>query len=217
MVIPKIYYQYELAHFKGNMGHDATSDGKGWYDGRRVRKYIDNSIVPLYPKLEDTKGKRVMLKVDSGPGRNRRDLIMKCRFRGLYLYSSLPNATSVQQETDRNYGPFKSVVRNNLREISSAFYAANLSIPLNTSTFGLIVYDGTIPVGTRSTITCRNALAETFDVASNKNSWSEVSVVPHTRKCLTNSKVRHDGTDERDPNLMPTRTSSPKMTTAPPS
>jgi hypothetical protein len=26
MVIPSIYYQYELAHFKGNMGHDATSD-----------------------------------------------------------------------------------------------------------------------------------------------------------------------------------------------
>ncbi len=29
MVIPKIYYQYELAHFKGNMGHDATSDVVG--------------------------------------------------------------------------------------------------------------------------------------------------------------------------------------------
>ena len=25
--------------------------------------------------------------------------------------------------------------------------------------------------------------------------------MPHTRKCLTNSKVRHDGTDERDPNF----------------
>jgi len=25
--------------------------------------------------------------------------------------------------------------------------------------------------------------------------------VPHTRKCLTNSKVRHDGTDERDPDF----------------
>ncbi len=174
---------------------------KGGMTDVEFEKYIDNSIVPLYPKLEDTKGKRVMLKVDSGPGRNGRDLIMKCRFRGLYLYPSLPNATSVQQETDRNYGPFKSVVRNNLREISSAFYAANLSIPLNTSTFGLIVYGGTIPVGTRSTITCRNALAETFDVASNKNSWSEVGAVPHTRKCLTNSKVRHDGTDERDPNF----------------
>jgi hypothetical protein len=26
-------------------------------------------------------------------------------------------------------------------------------------------------------------------------------VVPHTRKCLTNSKVRHDGTDKRDLNF----------------
>jgi hypothetical protein len=126
---------------------------------------------------------------------------MKCYFRGLYVYPSLPNATSVQQEPDRNYGLFKSVVCNNLREISSAFYAADLSIPLNTSTFGLIIYVGTIPVGTRTTITCRNALSEAFDAASNKNSWSKVGAVPHTRKCLTNSKVRHDGTDERDPNF----------------
>ena len=174
---------------------------KGGMTDVEFEKYIDTSIVPLFPDLEDTKGKRVLLKVDSGLGCNGRDLLMKCRFCGLYVYPSLPNATSVQQETDRNYGPFKSVVRNNLREISSAFYVANLSIPLNTSTFGLIVYGGTIPVGTRSTITCRNALTETFDAASNKNSWSEVGAVPHTRKCLTNSKVRHDGTDERDPNF----------------
>ena len=102
---------------------------------------------------------------------------------------------------DLNYGLFKSVIRNNLREISSAFYPADLSIPLNTSTFGLIVYGGTIPVGTTLTITCQNALTKTFDAASNKNLWSKFGVVPHTRKCLTNSKVRHDGTDERDPNF----------------
>ncbi len=24
-----MYYQYELAHYKGNMGHDATSDAPG--------------------------------------------------------------------------------------------------------------------------------------------------------------------------------------------
>ena len=176
---------------------------KGRYDGRQVRiKYIDNSIIPLYPDLEDTPGKHVLLKVDSGPGRNERELLGKYRcFRGLYIYPGLPNATSVQQEMDLNYGPFKSVVRNNLREISSAFYAADLSIPLNTSTFGLIVYGDTIPVGTTSTITCQNALAETFDAASNKHSWSKVGAVPHTRKCLTNLKVRHDGTDKRDPNF----------------
>ncbi len=33
-------------------------------------KYINNSIVPLYPDLEDMPGKQVLLKVDSGPGRN---------------------------------------------------------------------------------------------------------------------------------------------------
>jgi hypothetical protein len=26
-----MYYQYELAHFKGNMGHDATSDDRPGY------------------------------------------------------------------------------------------------------------------------------------------------------------------------------------------
>ncbi len=173
---------------------------KGGMMDDEFEKYIDNSIVPLYPNLEDMPGKRVLLKVDSGPGCNGRDLLMKCQFRGLYIYPSLPNATSVQQETDLNYGPFKSVVPKNLKEISSAFYAADLPIPLNTSTFGLIVHGGTIPVGT-STITCRNALVETFDVASNKNLWREVGAVPHTRKCLTNLKVRHDVTDERDPNF----------------
>ncbi len=31
--------------------------------------------------------------------------------------------------------------------------------------------------------------------------WREVGGVLHTRKCLTNSKVRHDEMDERDPNF----------------
>ena len=80
-------------------------------------KYIETSIVPLYPDLQDTPGKRVLLKVDSSPGCNGRELLMKCRFCGLYIYPGLPNATSVQQETDHNYGLFKGVVRDNLKKI----------------------------------------------------------------------------------------------------
>ncbi len=38
-------------------------------------------------------------------------------------------------------------------------------------------------------------------MVSNKNSWREVGAVPHTRKCLTNSKVRHNRTDKRVPNF----------------
>ena len=207
----KVRYEF-LTHILDTRGRFGCEEERSWpctigmnekggMTDDEFEKYIDNSIVPLYPDMEDTPGKRVLLKVDSGPGRNGRELLMKCRFRGLYLYPGLPNATSVQQETDHNYGPFKGVVRNNLKKISTSFYAAGLTIPLNTTTFGLIVYGGTIPVGPSTTITCRNALAETFDVKSNLTSWREVGAVPHTRKCLTNSKVRHDGTDERDPNF----------------
>jgi hypothetical protein len=53
---------------------------KDGMNNQEFDKYINNSIVPLYPDLEDTPGKRVLLKVDSGPGRNGRDLLNKARF-----------------------------------------------------------------------------------------------------------------------------------------
>ena len=56
---------------------------KGGMTDVKFKKYIDISIVSLFPELEDTKGKRVLLKVDSSSGRNGRDLLMKCHFRGL--------------------------------------------------------------------------------------------------------------------------------------
>jgi hypothetical protein len=99
-----------------------------------------------------------------------------------------------------NYCPFKSIVRNNLKQISSAFHAAGEVIPLGVSTYGLIVYGGTILVG-KTDLTCRNALDDTFDVTSNLYSWSKVSAVPHTRKCLSNPMVHHNGTDKRNPNF----------------
>jgi hypothetical protein len=34
-----------------------------------------------------------------------------------------------------------------------------------------------------------------------ENAWSEVGVIPFTKKCLTNKKVRHDGTDKDYPNF----------------
>ena len=65
---------------------------KGGMTNDEFKTYIDNSIISLYPDLEDTPGKRVLLNVDSGPGHNGRELLVKCRFRGLYIYPGLPNA-----------------------------------------------------------------------------------------------------------------------------
>ena len=48
-------------------------------------RYIKNSVI-------QGPGKRVLLKVDSGPGCNGRDLILIAQFWGVYIYPGLPNA-----------------------------------------------------------------------------------------------------------------------------
>jgi hypothetical protein len=172
---------------------------KGGMNDEESDKYIDNSIVPLYPDLENMPGKQVLLKVDtSSPGRNGRDLLNKARFREVYIFPGLPNATSVQQETDMNYGPFKSVVRSNLKNIATASFSAQKLMKLGLSTFGFIVYGGVCPI---SKVVCENAVNSTFKVKSNQHSWTEVGAVLFTMKCLENKKVGHDGTDRDDPNF----------------
>jgi hypothetical protein len=136
--------------------------------------------------------------VDSGLGRNRRDLLNKARFQGVYLFPGLPNATSVQQETDINYGRFKSVVRSNLKKIATACFSAHKLMKLGPSTFGLIVYGGVCAI---SNVVCKNAVNSAFNVKSNLHLWAEVGAVPFTMKCLVNKKVGHDRTDRDDPNF----------------
>ena len=41
---------------------------KAGMNAEDFHKYIEKSILPLYPDVEDKPGKRVFLKVDSGPG-----------------------------------------------------------------------------------------------------------------------------------------------------
>ncbi len=167
-------------------------------NNKEFNKYIDNSIVPLYPDLEDMPRKQVLLEVDSGPGCNGRDLLNKARFRGVYLFPGLPNATSVQQERDINYGPFKFVVHSNLKKITTACFLAQKSMKLGLSTFGLIVYGSVCPI---SNVVCKNAVNSAFNVESNLHLWAEVGAVPFTMKCLVNKKVGHNRTDRYNPNL----------------
>jgi hypothetical protein len=58
--------------------------------------------MPLFPDVEDKPGKCVLLKVDSGPGRNCMDILCKARYCSIMIFPGLPNVTSVEQETDHN-------------------------------------------------------------------------------------------------------------------
>ena len=49
-----------------------------------------------------------MLKVDSGTGHINSNLLAYARNLVLIIYPSVRNNTAVTQETDQNYGPFKT-------------------------------------------------------------------------------------------------------------
>jgi len=151
----KLRYDFclDIKNTRGQFGHDEVQEWpcgigmneKGGINDEEFCKYLNNTIYPLFPDTEDVPGKRVLLKVDSGPGRNCMDLLVKARFCGLYIFPGLPNATSVQQETDRNYGPFKGVIHQNLDAIASRCFTNKVTISLSTSTIGIIVYGGVCP------------------------------------------------------------------------
>ena len=56
---------------------------KGGMDDDEFEKYLKNSIIPLYPDALDVPGKRVMIKVDSGPGRMNIELLAELRLLGI--------------------------------------------------------------------------------------------------------------------------------------
>ena len=87
---------------------------KGWMDDEEFEKYLMNSIVPLFPHAKDKNGHCVLINVDSGPGRLSLKLLTKLRLLGFILYPCVPNMTHVMQETDQNYGPFKTQFLKNL-------------------------------------------------------------------------------------------------------
>jgi hypothetical protein len=66
----------EVREWPGTIGMNK----KGGINDNEFNKYIDNSIVLLFPNLKDVPDKRMLLKVDSSPGRNGTALLLKVHF-----------------------------------------------------------------------------------------------------------------------------------------
>ena len=98
--------------------------------------------MPLYPDAADVPGKRVMIKIDSGPGRNNEDMLVSLRLRGFYLLTGLPNSTHVTQETDQNYGMFKTYQRSNLEVLTAL--CIRFRTTLTVSDLVTIVFGGQV-------------------------------------------------------------------------
>ena len=150
-------------------------------------KYIANAILPLFPDIEDAPLKRVIVKADSGPGRMNVDMLARLRLQGLYMVPGVPNTTGVTQETDQNYGPFKSGYRSNIRQLSQARYEKELSI--HVTDLPLLVFGGTCQ---RTGVQLMDTFNQAFSVETNLSSWKKRGAVPLTRSPLLSKNVRHE-------------------------
>ena len=70
-------------------------NAKSGIDAVEYSKYLQTSAMPLCPDAQDTPGNKVLIIVDSGPGRLDLDMLATLRARGFYLIADVPNTTHV--------------------------------------------------------------------------------------------------------------------------
>ena len=88
----------------------------------------------------------------------------------------MPNTTHVTQETDQNYGPFKSAFRRNFDAIVQARIDRELSVSFPPHMVSLFVFGGRDPL---SGATCpTNAFEEGFSREKCKRAWAKVGAAP---------------------------------------
>ena len=108
-----------MSHVRGKFGAPEEQaspiiigmNAKGGMDDVEFNEYLSNSLIILYLDVEDVKVKRMILKIDSGPGRLEVNLLARLRLLGFVFYPGVPNTTAVSQDTYRNYSFFKIAFR----------------------------------------------------------------------------------------------------------
>jgi hypothetical protein len=210
----KMDWIVSLATIEGRFGCPSKEKYDSFYavrpsgsmDNELLNQYIEMVMLPLYPNMNktailDERGRLlqgpVILKVDAGPGRivllevvlAKREALFE---QGLIILLGLPNATSVQQEMDALYGPFKSatysrgekVVQQKLKERG---LARRNGRQLSSAVLNLNFEDlHTIVSGTASDAVVDKPLDLHFTKDKILWSWAKVGFVPFTRSCLEN-------------------------------
>ena len=108
-----------MPHVRGNFGAPKEKawlitvgmNEKGGMDNVEFDEYLSRPLIPLYPGAENVKWKRVLFKLDSGPGRLGVNLLARLCLLGFVLYPGVTNTTAVSQDANRNYSPFKTAFR----------------------------------------------------------------------------------------------------------
>eukprot|EP00536_Pseudo-nitzschia_multiseries_P002729 jgi/Psemu1/6163/gm1.6163_g len=137
-------------------------------DGTEFTKVVKDAYMPLYPDLAPVPGKRVVLLVDSGPGREDNKLQIITALEGLYLLTGVPNTTHIWQPTDQNYGPFKTMFRKNKKILNKSWRARELTV--RSDDIPQLVFRGP----ETEYVTLDTAFHKVFSVEKSKAIWRHI-------------------------------------------
>jgi hypothetical protein len=206
--LPRIFIQF---------GHEAsqsfpstvTVNPKGGTDSRVLAQLLSSYVERLYPDARDQVGRCVLLKIDGGPGRLDLNSLAELRSRGVYLFPGVQNTTHVSQETDQNYGLFKSLLRKYIQVLMNELTAqarpngANPSAPVTLShkSYGLLL-SGHVADTERGLQAIPPIFSTAFSYERNIRSWEKVGAVPFTMNCLNDESVCIEIDDAQDDSLL---------------
>ena len=135
----------------------------------------------------------MIVKVDSGPGRTNIEMLAYLKVLGIYCVPGVPNTTHVTQETDQNYGLFKTIFRSNIETLSQARF--DMKKTLQVQDLPLLVFGGIDDV---TKVTLEDSFEQAFSVCANLKCWRKCGAVPVTRSALLAEDVRHQVVIEED-------------------
>jgi hypothetical protein len=114
-------------------------------------------------------------------------MLAHLRLHGLYLVPGVPNTTHHTQETDQNYGIFKSSFRDNLRRLSQCRFDNGLT--LQVCDLPLLIFGGDCP---STGLPLRDAFTDAFSIHRNLSCWKKCGAVPLTMAPLFTGTIRHE-------------------------
>mmetsp|Transcript_14987 Transcript_14987/g.24792 ORF Transcript_14987/g.24792 Transcript_14987/m.24792 type:complete len:179 (-) Transcript_14987:75-611(-) len=153
--------------------------------GPMLREYYQNVLKPCFPDAADCPGQRLMVKTDSGPGREDSKLLFDAKVTGTYLKTGLPNGTEVGQECDQVFAKFKSICYENRDKLSQARRCIDgEQQTLSPADFSHILVGGKVTMVNGDVIPLRNSWTEAFSPERLKRAWDKCGYVGATRAAL---------------------------------
>ena len=106
------------------------------------------------------------------------------RIKGLHLVPGVPNTTAKTQETDQNYGPFKTLHRGNLQQLASARHKKKQQLMLKD--LALLVFGGKDPI---TGVELEDSFSKAFSQRVCLAAWRRCGAVPLTREPLNDNNL----------------------------